>query len=59
MPVLHKNSLFNCRILLLNNKIILIRPKIFLADGGNYREPRWFTSWIGKQNEIEEFEIPF
>lgn len=45
MPVYHKNALYNCRILCHNKKIILIRPKIHLADDGNYREPRYFTSW--------------
>jgi len=29
----------------LNGKIVLIRPKILLADDGNYREARWFTPW--------------
>ena len=50
MPVYHRNTLYNCRILCLNTKILLIRPKMHLADGGNYREPRWFTSW--KDTEI-------
>lgn len=31
MPVIHRNSHFNCRILALNGKILLIRPKIWLA----------------------------
>lgn len=26
-------------------KILLIRPKISLANVGNYRELRWFTPW--------------
>lgn len=45
MPLAHKNVLYNCRVMVLNKKILLIRPKIMLADNGNYREPRWFTSW--------------
>ena len=28
-----------------HSKIYLIRPKLFLAMGGNYREARWFTPW--------------
>jgi NAD+ synthase (glutamine-hydrolysing) len=24
----------------------LIRPKLYLADGNNYRESRWFTPWM-------------
>jgi Predicted amidohydrolase len=30
---------------ILNNEIKLIRPKITLADDGNYREARFFSSW--------------
>ncbi len=29
----------------LRRKILLIRPKMFLAEGGNYREHRWFIAW--------------
>jgi NAD+ synthase (glutamine-hydrolysing) len=29
----------------LNRRILLIRPKCVLADDGNYREGRFFTSW--------------
>lgn len=45
MPVHFKNTLYNCRVICLNQKILLIRPKLFLADGGNASEPRWFTPW--------------
>ena len=45
MPVLFKNTLYNCRVLILNKEIILIRPKMYLAGGNNYREGRWFTPW--------------
>jgi NAD+ synthase (glutamine-hydrolysing) len=44
-PILHNHVRYNCRIFCLNRKIILIRPKAFLADDGNYREKRFFTSW--------------
>ncbi len=40
MPVIHKNVLYNCSVICLNNKILLIRPKMALADDGNYREGR-------------------
>ena len=39
------NTLYNCRIICLNQRILLIRPKLFLAGGNNYREGRWFTPW--------------
>lgn len=45
MPVLHNNVRYNCRIFCLDRKIILIRPKVFMADDGNYRERRFFTSY--------------
>lgn len=45
MPVMHKNVRYNCRILILNRQILLIRPKMVLAADGNYREPRWFAPW--------------
>ena len=44
-PVLHRSVLYNCRILILNRDILLIRPKCVLADDGNYRESRWFRAW--------------
>jgi hypothetical protein len=37
MPVRHRNIRFNCRVLIYNKKIILIRPKMALAEDGNYR----------------------
>mmetsp|Transcript_78360 Transcript_78360/g.153838 ORF Transcript_78360/g.153838 Transcript_78360/m.153838 type:complete len:795 (+) Transcript_78360:17-2401(+) len=44
-PILHNNVRYNCRVFCLNRKIVLIRPKISLADDGNYREKRFFASW--------------
>lgn len=45
MPVMHRNVRYNCRVIFLNRKILLIRPKMALANEGNYRELRWFTPW--------------
>lgn len=45
MPVMHRSVRYNCRVLVLNRRILLIRPKMILADDGNYREPRWFAPW--------------
>ena len=45
MPVMHKNVRYNCRVFVLNGKVLLIRPKMILASDGNYREHRWFTPW--------------
>jgi NAD+ synthase (glutamine-hydrolysing) len=45
MPVLHNNVRYNCRVYCLDGKIILIRPKMYLADDGNYRERRFFSAY--------------
>ncbi|NXU95281.1 NADE synthetase, partial [Xiphorhynchus elegans] len=57
MPVLHRNVRYNCRVIFLNKKILLIRPKIALANAGNYRELRWFTPW-SKARHVEEYFLP-
>ena len=56
MPIIHRDILFNCTVILLNKKIIVIRPKMSLADDGNYREGRYFTAW--NKTELEEFSLP-
>ena len=45
MPVMHKNVRYNCRVFVLDGKLLLIRPKMVLASDGNYREHRWFVAW--------------
>lgn len=57
MPVFHDGSLYNCRVLLLNQKVLAIRPKTRLADNGNYRESRWFTAWTNP-DELVWFNLP-
>lgn len=44
-PVLYKAVRYNCRVIVYNHRILLIRPKLNLAMSGNYREARWFTPW--------------
>uniref|UniRef100_A0A7N8WUF1 Glutamine-dependent NAD(+) synthetase n=1 Tax=Mastacembelus armatus TaxID=205130 RepID=A0A7N8WUF1_9TELE len=36
-------------------KILLIRPKMLMANYGNYREMRWFSPWNQK---VEEYFLP-
>lgn len=57
MPIIHKNVRYNCRLLSLDGKILFIRPKIWLANDGNYREMRFFTPWM-KPRVVEEFLLP-
>jgi NAD+ synthase (glutamine-hydrolysing) len=45
LPVLHHGVRYNARVLALNRTILLVRPKLALADNGNYRESRWFTAY--------------
>ena len=37
LPVIHRGVRYNCRLFALNRRILLIRPKLALADDGNYR----------------------
>ena len=44
-PVEHKGNVYNTIVVLYNNKVVGIRPKMELADGQNYFETRWFGNW--------------
>ncbi|KAF9462892.1 hypothetical protein BDZ94DRAFT_1260105 [Collybia nuda] len=57
MPVVHKNVIYNCRVVVLDRKILLIRPKMWLANDGNYREHRYFTPWV-KHRQWEDHYLP-
>ena len=48
---------YNCRVLFLDGRVLLIRPKMFLAMDGNYREGRWFTPWM-RPKEVESLVLP-
>lgn len=37
LPVIHNGVRYNCRAFLLNRRVVLLRPKLVLADDGNYR----------------------
>lgn len=57
MPVIMGSERYNCQVLCLNRQIIMIRPKMWLANDGNYRELRWFTAW--KHNDqLVNFHLP-
>lgn len=57
MPIIHKSIKYNCRVISYNGKILLIRPKLYLANDGNYREMRYFTPW-NRPKYYEEFQLP-
>lgn len=56
MPVRHRNVRYNCRVLIYNRKVLLIRPKMWLANDGNYREMRYFTPWM-RPRQVEEYYL--
>ncbi|KAI5895090.1 glutamine-dependent NAD(+) synthetase with GAT domain-containing protein [Schizophyllum commune H4-8] len=57
MPVTHKSVTYNCRIVCYDKKILLIRPKMWLANDGNYRELRYFTPWQ-KHRQTDDHYLP-
>lgn len=54
-PLYHKQTLYNCRVFMLNQEVILIRPKMFLAGGNNYNESRYFAPW--QKEGLEPFRL--
>jgi NAD+ synthase (glutamine-hydrolysing) len=59
LPIYYRSSAYNCKVLILDGKIVAIRPKIFMADGGNYRESRYFSNYKPKNDfMLEEFLLP-
>lgn len=62
LPIQWKGKYFNCVSGVLDGKIIGITAKQYLANGGVYYEPRWFSPWEqGKVDVIElgGYSIPF
>ncbi|KAG6554977.1 hypothetical protein Mapa_003562 [Marchantia paleacea] len=45
LPVVQGGVRYNCRAFCLDGQLLLIRPKVNMANDGNYRELRWFSSW--------------
>jgi len=59
MPILHRGAAYNCMLIINDGKICFIRPKVFMADGGNYRESRHFSVYIPRKDQaIEQFLLP-
>ncbi|XP_072950350.1 glutamine-dependent NAD(+) synthetase [Typha angustifolia] len=57
MPIIYESVRYNCQVFCLNRKIIMIRPKMSLANDGNYREFRWFSAWTVK-DKLMELQLP-
>jgi len=35
-PILHKAALYNGRVIIYNSRVVAVRLKMIMADGGNY-----------------------
>ncbi|XP_058098738.1 glutamine-dependent NAD(+) synthetase [Magnolia sinica] len=57
MPVIQGSVRYNCQVFCFNRKILMIRPKMSLANDGNYRELRWFSAWKHK-DQLVDFQLP-
>ncbi|CAG9323153.1 unnamed protein product [Blepharisma stoltei] len=57
MPLYFHGVVYNCSVLIYNGKVILIKPKVVLADDGLNREKRWFTAWCGNR-ELMQYSLP-
>lgn len=45
------------RVFLCNGRVVLVRPKLAMANDGNYREGRWFSPW-DEARGLEELPLP-
>jgi len=57
LPVEERGVRYNCRAFCLDGQILLIRPKLYLANDGNYRELRWFSAWK-RLRQLDTLQLP-
>jgi NAD+ synthase (glutamine-hydrolysing) len=57
MCLTFNSKIYNCGVFCFGGKIVLIKPKLILADDGIYRESRWFTPW-NLSNQLVDFLLP-
>ncbi|CAI5995098.1 unnamed protein product [Closterium sp. NIES-64] len=57
LPVEHRGVHYNCRAFVHSRRILLLRPKMDLANDGNYRETRWFATWK-RLGVVESVRLP-
>ena len=57
LPLRHCGVLYNARAFCLNGRVLLLRPKMSLAEDGNYREGRYFSPW-NRARGLEAFTMP-
>ncbi|EME80166.1 uncharacterized protein MYCFIDRAFT_56644 [Pseudocercospora fijiensis CIRAD86] len=56
LPISHRGSTYNARVIALNGKVLAIRPKLDLCNDGNFREMRYFTAW--PRGRVEDYRLP-
>lgn len=56
LPVMHRGLRLNCRAITLDGRILLIRPKMHMAQEGNHRELRYFQPW--NPHQVEQYRLP-
>jgi NAD+ synthase (glutamine-hydrolysing) len=62
-PMQHEKKLYNCNVVISNNKIVLVRPKTELANECHYHEPRQFSYYeyllpSGDMKDLETIVFP-
>ncbi|KAB5580566.1 hypothetical protein GE09DRAFT_1082730 [Coniochaeta sp. 2T2.1] len=57
LPIMHRGCRYNSRAIILDGKLLCLRPKIFLANDGNFRENRFFTPW-NRPRYFEQYNLP-
>ncbi|KAL2759369.1 hypothetical protein ACRALDRAFT_2038250 [Sodiomyces alcalophilus JCM 7366] len=57
LPLLHRNCRYNARAIILDGKILYLRPKLYLANDGNFREMRFFAPW-NRPRHVEQYHLP-
>lgn len=57
LPLLIKYKLYNCAVAILKGKILGVIPKIYLPNGKEFYEKRWFSSGIEYFEKASEITI--
>ncbi|KAJ5155250.1 glutamine-dependent NAD(+) synthetase [Penicillium capsulatum] len=57
LPIMHRGCRFNSRAIILDGNILCLRPKMYLANDGNFRENRFFTPW-NRPRHVEQYNLP-
>ncbi|KAM0247869.1 hypothetical protein ACHAQJ_009685 [Trichoderma viride] len=57
LPIMHRGCRYNSRAIILDGKLLCLRPKLYLANDGNFRENRFFTPW-DRPRHVEQYNLP-